>query len=92
MKYSRSARPTTNVRTLNPSEIHVAQYLEAHGYTVVKRGWPDFLAWKNGTIRFIEVKPNKRHSLRGSQRLVADALKHAFGVDVEVLTPDDCRE
>jgi len=90
LNYSRTTRPTTNVRTLNPSEIRVAQYLESNGYTVVKRGWPDFLAWKNGTIRFIEVKPNKRHKLKASQQLVSDALKHAFGVTVEMMTPDDC--
>ncbi len=67
MRYSRTNRPPIKVRTLNPAEIAVVQHLEAQGYTVVKKGWPDFLAWRDREVRFIEVKTSPRGRLSASQ-------------------------
>ena len=87
MGYDRKNRPPIQVRTLNPVEIEVVQALEAAGWTVVKRGWPDLLAWKAGKLRFIEVKRAHGHKLKASQAMVAEALRRGLGVQVEVLHP-----
>jgi len=90
-EYTRSNRPDIHVRTLNPTEIRVCRELEADGWVVVKRGWPDFLAYRNGRVRFIEVKPISRRTkqpkhLKPSQAMVARWLKEAHGIDVEVVS------
>ena len=87
--YTRSKRPAIGPRTLNQAEIAVCERLEREGYTVVKRGWPDFLAWNGRELRFIEVKtsPNSR-GLKASQQMVADALRKYLGVEVELICPD----
>ena len=43
---------------MNETERTVAQELEAEGWTVLRRGWPDFLAVRGKELKFIEVKPN----------------------------------
>jgi hypothetical protein len=78
------------VRTGNRVEFEVASELERLGYEVFRRGWPDFLAYKDGKVRFVEVKPpnsSKRewHDLCGAQRRIAKILADVFGVEVEVV-------
>lgn len=80
--------PAIGVRTRNGPEIIVCAGLERDGWTVVKRGWPDFLAWRGHEIRFIEVKRKAGYRLRRSQAMVAKALKNCLGITVEVLSPD----
>ncbi len=92
MGYTKANRPPIKVRTLNAVEIEVVQALEAAGWTVVKRGWPDMIAWKPGKVRLIEVKRSPRHKLRPSQAMVAEALRRALGVQVEVLHPGNRAE
>ena len=87
MTYTKANRPPITVRTLNPVEIEVVQALEAAGWTVVKRGWPDLIAWKPSKVRLIEVKRAPGHKLRPSQAMVAEVLRRALGVRVEVLHP-----
>ena len=87
MGYTKANRPAIKVRTLNPVEIEVVQSLEAAGWTVVKRGWPDMLAWRDGRVRFIEVKRAPRHNLKKSQAMVAAVLLRILGVQVELLHP-----
>jgi len=80
--------PAIGVRTKNGPEIIVCAGLERDGWTVVKRGWPDFLAWRGHEIRFIEVKRKAGYRLRRSQAMVAKALKTSLGITVEVLSPE----
>lgn len=87
MGYTKANRPAIKVRTLNAVEIEVVQVLEAAGWTVVKRGWPDMLAWRDGKVRFIEVKRAPGHGLKKSQAMVAGALQRILGVHVELLHP-----
>lgn len=77
-----------NGRTRNKAEVDIIRGLEEHGYTVLKRGWPDLLAVKNGELRLIEVKPHAGRDLSPQQRQVADVLKSHLGLEVEILTPD----
>ena len=79
-----------DIRTSNPVERQVADQLIADGWEVMKRGWPDFLAYKDGKVRFVEVKPARSGKrawtdLRTTQLRMAEILFEAFGVEVEVM-------
>jgi hypothetical protein len=88
--YSRTHRPNIRVRTLRGPEIVMCQDLEAQGWTVVKRGWPTFLAWRGESLRLIVVKGSAKHNgLTRKQDLVARALKRYLGVTVEVIFPGE---
>ncbi len=72
---------------MNEREYAVATRLEREGYTVIKSGWPDFIATRGSEIRFVEVKPyDDVERLPTSQRRVADILKRASGISVEVVS------
>lgn len=51
----------------NVPENSLVELMESRGYEVTKRGWPDFLCFKNGELVCVEVKPNPGHGLRRSQ-------------------------
>jgi hypothetical protein len=72
-------------RTRNEHEIRVIGELEADGYKVVKRGWPDLIAFNPDTkrVRLIEVKPYGRGFVSPHQFHVAELLA-LLGVEVEV--------
>ena len=90
--YDRTNRPKIGIRTLNETEIEVCMYLESLGYKVIKRGWPDFLAFKDDDIRFIEVKKSpKTKGLKSSQKRVAEVLER-LGIKVELLHPGNKNE
>jgi hypothetical protein len=76
----------------NFAEIKTKMLLEQDGYVVVKGGWPDFLAYKDGRLRFIEVKSlskngNKKKGLEQNQQLIALLLEKYLGITVEVVCP-----
>lgn len=72
------------LRTTNKSEIRVANELMAMGYEVVKNGWPDFVAIKEGEVRFIEVKPDgHKAGLKPRQQKMARILRR-LGIKVEL--------
>ena len=89
MTYTKANRPPIKVRTLNPVEIEVVQALEAAGWTVVKRGWPSLIAWRPGKVRLIAVKRAPGLKMKASQAMVAEALRRALGVSVEILHPQN---
>ena len=76
------------VRTSNRAELTIYRQLQSEGWEVVKRGWPDFLAHKDGQLRFIEVKPRHSRLLGFHQHKVAQWLS-LLGIIVEVLAPSD---
>jgi Holliday junction resolvase len=67
-------------------EAECAKALEAEGWEVMKRGWPDFLAVKDGKVRMIEVKPRADRKLSPAQARVAEVLA-LLGVTVELWSP-----
>jgi len=71
-------------RTSNVYEREVIDRLRDEGFRVQKRGWPDLIAWRDGEIRLVEVKPCRRcRKLTPAQQTVADVLETA-GLHVEL--------
>ena len=81
---SRYSFTSSGGRTSNEVEAQVAERLEAEGWEVLKNGWPDFLAYKDGKIRLIEVKPHGGRHLSPRQQHMAEIMKEVFGLDVEI--------
>ena len=61
----------------------VQSELERRGWTVFHRGFPDFICFKDGAIKFVEVKRG-RDKLKPTQRKVIEGLKRA-GFEVETV-------
>ena len=61
--------------------------LEAGGWEIVTRGWPDFVAVRGNVVRFIEVKPAGRSQLRPMQQRMIAIFK-LLGIPVEVIWVD----
>jgi hypothetical protein len=72
-----------DVDKLTEAEQTAVQQLEQDGWTVFRRGMPDFLAVKGDLIKFVEVK-RKYDALSSHQREVIAALK-GVGIWCEVL-------
>lgn len=61
----------------------VALKYKVDGWEIVRRGWPDFMIYKNGEIRFVYVKKKSRsgidrtpiHKNRGCNILKQSGLK-----------------
>jgi hypothetical protein len=73
---------------VNEAEAECVARLQARGWTVCRRGWPDFIAVKDGRIIAIEVKPRHGQPVKREQAFVLDWLARA-GLDVYTWTPDD---
>jgi hypothetical protein len=61
-------------RPQNPAEGACWDALTADGWTVTKRGWPDFLAFRGDEVMAVEVKRAAAHSLKDSQERAMSAL------------------
>lgn len=48
----------------NKRERRVAEEYEREGWEVLHKGWPDFLMFRNGEIRLIEVKRKQRRKTK----------------------------
>jgi len=83
-------RPPRPRRCLkNQPEETCARWLESHGFTVSKRGWPDFVAFDaHGHMAAIEVKRHSTYKLRPTQDRILRALAHA-GIPVFSWSPDE---
>jgi Holliday junction resolvase-like predicted endonuclease len=91
-RYTRRNRPKIGIRTLNETEIEACKFLEGLGYTVVKRGWPDFLAVRGDEVRFVEVKSSPNNEgLSPNQKKVARILEK-LGIRVELFHPGNKQE
>jgi hypothetical protein len=62
----------------NPVEQEFALRATNKGWTVSKRGWPDFFMWKDGKLACVEVKRDLS-PLRANQKAVLEALA-SYGV------------
>jgi hypothetical protein len=72
----------------NAAEAEVWHTLTNKGWRVTKRGWPDFIAYKNGKIRVVEVKLHRGRRLKQVQRMVMKNLAR-HGIEVYRYDPDD---
>ncbi len=48
--------------------------MKSRDFEVTKKGWPDFICFKDGVMVCVEVKPNAAHPLRKSQVRIMQTL------------------
>ena len=76
----------------NWAEKKFAEQAKAAGWKITKKGWPDFICYKDdGRFMFVEVKPSKKYCLSSAQKKLFDCLK-ALGLDVWRWSPDTTDE
>jgi len=68
---------------MTPSEQVVYDALVSKGYTVTNKGWPDFLAWKDGRAVAIEVKQGQDW-VKPHQNAVHETLR-MMGLPVQTI-------
>jgi len=61
-------------RLKNPAERQLFEKLTEEGWYVTKRGWPDFVCFKEDDLILIEVKPRRSHHLKKEQYRLMVAL------------------
>lgn len=71
----------------NKAEGECFNLLRSKGWTVTKRGWPDFFCVKDGAICAVEVKPRKTSNLRKHQIAVMGELS-ARGIRCYLWSPE----
>lgn len=71
----------------NPAEGKFFEEANAKGWTVSKRGWPDFFCVKDGNIILVEVKKHRGRNLKRSQLTVLRSLAR-YGVPCYRWSPD----
>lgn len=76
----RSRKPTNNAEGICYDEM------TADGWTLTKRGWPDYFAFRDGEIVAVEVKKGITQNLKREQHKVIQALT-AHGMKCYVFTP-----
>jgi hypothetical protein len=70
----------------NKREDKFANEAVRRGWTVIKRGWPDFLCWQGEEVIFVEVKP-EGDSLSSYQKVVMQKLA-SLGLKCYRWTPE----
>jgi len=72
---------------INKAEAEFFNLMEAKGWELTKKGWPDFACFKRGKLILVEVKPKRSHRLKHWQRkLMLELVKH--GVKCYRWSPD----
>ena len=61
----------------NAAESQFEQKMIADGWEVTKRGWPDFICFRDGEIMCVEVKPARLHPLKTEQLRMLQLLSAA---------------
>lgn len=67
------------MRIRNRAESFFKIKADKNGWKYTKKGWPDFIAERNGEIIFVEVKKDKKHKLKKEQEFVAMVLTRLGG-------------
>ena len=71
----------------NEAERECCEELTTKGWEVTKRGWPDFICYKDGELILVEVKPKQSRKLKREQQRLTQALA-SLGVKCFKWTPD----
>lgn len=71
----------------NLAERQLFKELTLQGWEVTKRGWPDFVCYKDGHLALVEVKPSRHKRLKKQQLRLMLALAEV-GVRCFRRTPD----
>jgi hypothetical protein len=73
---------------MTPAERIVYDKLVADGYTVINKGWPDLLAYKDGEVLAVEVKQG-HDIVRPHQEECHRILRHAGMIVKSVYVTED---
>lgn len=90
---------------MNPLETKIKQQLEEDGWTVLRRGWPDFLCFRQirdtgYELKAVEVKPltntvffsangSEQEGLSAYQKTVLSVLKQFMPTEIHYASKDD---
>ena len=91
--FSRKALDPINWDTpfCNRAERGFTEQARKAGWKVTKRGWPDFICYREveGETRvvFVEVKPTRKYRTRAAQERLFSFLG-AIGIEVVIWSPD----
>ena len=77
-------------RPKNEAEGQLYDELTNRGWTVSKRGWPDFMCYKDDQVICVEVKRKEYHNLRKDQFRVMRVLA-SYGIPCFIWSPDSRR-
>jgi len=72
----------------NKAEEAFAKKARDNGWMVTKRGYPDFICYKNGDVMLVEIKARKHHRLKKSQIKIMNISRENHGVKCYKWTPD----
>jgi hypothetical protein len=70
----------------NDAERRFVELASSEGWTVTKRGWPDFVCFRGDEVRVVEVKPYANSQPKAMQSKVI-ALLRAHGICALVWSP-----
>lgn len=70
-------------RIASRSEMEVVEYFIKQGYDFLRRGWPDYGFFKEGSLVLVEVKKSKNNKPNRFQTRMIKLLSDA-GLDVRV--------
>lgn len=71
----------------NEAEGLFYEQMQANGWSLTKRGWPDFLCVRDGKLCAVEVKPRSDVPLKKNQLAIMGLLS-AHGIACYKWTPD----
>jgi len=71
---------------MNSMEKEFKKGLEKDGWEVGRSGWPDFIAYRNGEVRLIELK-SACDKVRPNQTKMHKLLAKCFSLKVEIVKP-----
>lgn len=83
---ARRVRVPVETTLLNPHESAFQHWAESEGWSVTKRGWPDFICRRNGELMAVEVKGGK-DGLRSEQIAAMRDLQDA-GIPTYMWMPE----
>lgn len=75
------------MKPLKTAEMQLRQQLEAEGWTVLHKGWPDFACVRGNDMMFIEVKNYRGEMLKQEQHYILTQLAK-LGLNCAKWTPD----
>lgn len=63
----------------NKAERLFFNMMKKDGWDVTRKGWPDYICFKDGELAIVEIKPKSTHRLKGRQQQVMEILS-TYGI------------
>ena len=71
------------------TELEVKKILEAQGWQVFLHGFPDLMCFKNGEMKFVEVKQINGYKTDAQRKLFPVLQKHGLKVEIAQVSVDN---